>query len=43
MAEELCRKELNGNRDIVVESAGIGAVSGQIPSHHAIEVMRELG
>ena len=43
MAEELCRKELNGNRDIVVESAGIGAVSGQTPSHHAIEVMRELG
>jgi len=43
MAEELCRKELNGNREIEVESAGIGAVSGQAPSPHAIEVMKELG
>ena len=43
MAEELCRQELNGNREIEVESAGIGAVSGQTPSPHAIEVMKELG
>lgn len=43
MAEELCRRELNGERAIEVESAGIGAVSGQTPSPHAVEVMRELG
>ena len=43
MAEELCRRELNGERAIEVESAGIGAVMGQTPSPHAVEVMRELG
>ncbi len=43
MAEELCRRELNGERAIEVESAGIGAVTGQTPSPHAVEVMRELG
>ena len=43
MAEELCRRELNGERHIEVESAGIGAVTGQTPSPHAVEVMRELG
>jgi RpiB/LacA/LacB family sugar-phosphate isomerase len=43
MAEELCRRELNGERQIEVESAGIGAVTGQTPSPYAVEVMRELG
>ena len=43
MAEELCRRELNGERQIEVESAGIGAVTGQTPSPNAVEVMRELG
>ena len=43
MAEELFRQKLNGDRTIEVESAGIGAVSGQAPSSYAVEVMRELG
>jgi RpiB/LacA/LacB family sugar-phosphate isomerase len=43
MAEELFRQKLNGDRTIEVESAGIGAVSGQAPSSYAVDVMRELG
>lgn len=43
MAEELCRQEFQDDRELVVESAGIGAVGGQGPSPYAVEVMRELG
>ena len=43
MAEELLRSQLNGDRNIEVSSAGIGAVNGQPPSSYAIEVMKEKG
>ena len=43
MAEELLRSHLNGDRDVEVSSAGIGAGDGQMPSSYAIEVMKEKG
>jgi len=43
MAQGLFADLLRGRRDIEVTSAGIGAVGGQPPSHHAVEVMSELG
>jgi glycine hydroxymethyltransferase len=43
MAEELFRSQLNGDRNIEVSSAGIGAGNGQPPSSYAIEVMKEKG
>jgi RpiB/LacA/LacB family sugar-phosphate isomerase len=43
MAEGLFRDLVQGRRDIEVFSAGIGAIGGQPPSAHAVEVMKELG
>jgi len=43
MAQGLFADLIRGRRDIEVSSAGIGAVGGQIPSQHSIEVMAELG
>jgi RpiB/LacA/LacB family sugar-phosphate isomerase len=43
MAQGLFADLLRGRRDIEVTSAGIGAVGGQPPSPHAVEVMTELG
>ena len=43
MAQGLFAALVRGRRDIEVTSAGIGAVGGQAPSHHAVEVMAELG
>jgi RpiB/LacA/LacB family sugar-phosphate isomerase len=43
MAQGLFAHLVRGRRDIEVTSAGIGAVGGQLPSHHSVEVMAELG
>ena len=43
MAQGLFADLIRGRRDIEVTSAGIGAVGGQSPSQHGIEVMEELG
>jgi glycine hydroxymethyltransferase len=43
MAEGLLRKLTAGREEIEVSSAGVGAVHGQPPSQHAIEVLRPLG
>jgi RpiB/LacA/LacB family sugar-phosphate isomerase len=43
MAQGLFADLVRGRRDIEVTSAGIGAVGGQVPSTHSIEVMNELG
>jgi glycine hydroxymethyltransferase len=39
MAQGLFADLVRGRRDIEVTSAGIGAVGGQSPSPHAVEVM----
>ncbi len=43
MAEALARRALADNPGWRVVSAGIGAIDGQPPSHHAVAAMRELG
>jgi RpiB/LacA/LacB family sugar-phosphate isomerase len=43
MAQGLFADLVRGRRDIEVTSAGIGAVGGQPPSLHSVEVMAELG
>jgi len=43
MAQGLFADLVRGRSDIEVTSAGIGAVGGQPPSHHSVEVMNELG
>ena len=43
MAQGLFADLVRGRRDIEVTSAGIGAVGGQPPSPHSVEVMNELG
>ena len=43
MAEGLFRDLTKGQPELQVQSAGIGAVNGQSPSTHAVEVMAELG
>ena len=43
MAQGLFADLVRGRRDIEVTSAGIGAVGGQLPSAHSVEVMSELG
>jgi RpiB/LacA/LacB family sugar-phosphate isomerase len=43
MAQGLFADLVRGRRDIEVTSAGIGAVGGQPPSPHSVEVMTELG
>src|SRR5277367_1411243 len=42
MAQGLFAHLVRGRRDIEVTSAGIGAVGGQPPSAHSVEVMAEL-
>src|ERR1700761_1479014 len=43
MAQGLFADLVKGRSDIEVTSAGIGAVGGQSPSPHSVEVMQELG
>jgi RpiB/LacA/LacB family sugar-phosphate isomerase len=43
MAQGLFADLVRGRSDIEVTSAGIGAVGGQPPSTHSVEVMAELG
>jgi RpiB/LacA/LacB family sugar-phosphate isomerase len=43
MAEGLFRDLVKGRKDIQVLSAGIGAMSGQAPSRHGVEVMDDIG
>ena len=43
MAQGLFADMVKGRSDIEVTSAGIGAVGGQSPSPHSVEVMHELG
>jgi RpiB/LacA/LacB family sugar-phosphate isomerase len=43
MAQGLFANLVRGRRDIEVTSAGIGAVGGQPPSPHSVEVMAEIG
>jgi RpiB/LacA/LacB family sugar-phosphate isomerase len=43
MAQGLFADLVKGRSDIEVTSAGIGAVGGQLPSPHSVEVMAELG
>jgi len=43
MAQGLFADLVRGRRDIEVTSAGIGAVGGQPPSVHSVDVMAELG
>jgi RpiB/LacA/LacB family sugar-phosphate isomerase len=43
MAQGLFADLVRGRRDIEVGSAGIGAIGGQPPSIHSVEVMAELG
>ena len=41
MAEALLRDALTGPEDIIVESAGLGALVGQAADKHAVELMKE--
>lgn len=43
MAEGLFRRMLGENREISVNSAGVGAAAGQSPSRDAVEVLRSEG
>jgi RpiB/LacA/LacB family sugar-phosphate isomerase len=43
MAQGLFADLVRGRRDIEVTSAGIGAVGGQPPSAHSVDVMAEIG
>ncbi|VVM05940.1 Serine hydroxymethyltransferase [Methylacidimicrobium cyclopophantes] len=43
MAQGLFQDLVQGRHDIRVDSAGIGAVSGIMPSEQAIDVMQEIG
>jgi RpiB/LacA/LacB family sugar-phosphate isomerase len=43
MAQGLFADLVRGRRDIEVTSAGIGAVGGQPPSTHSVDVMAEIG
>src|SRR5476651_325547 len=43
MAQGLFADLVRGRRDIEITSAGIGAVGGQPPSLHSVDVMAELG
>ena len=42
MAEGLLRDAIKNRKDITVASAGVGAVYGQPPSAHSVEVLRPL-
>jgi len=43
MAEGLFRKAVAGRPEIVVSSAGVGAVDGQPPSAHSVTALRARG
>lgn len=43
MAEAVLRDALRGQQDIIVESAGLGALVGHPASEHAIALMQERG
>ena len=43
MAEALLRDALGDQEDVIVESAGLGAMVGQPASEHAVTLMQERG
>ena len=43
MAEALLRRELRGQDEFTVESAGLGALVGHPASEHSVELMAEIG
>ena len=43
MAEALLKRELRGQGDYKVESAGLGALVGHPASEHSVDLMAELG
>jgi RpiB/LacA/LacB family sugar-phosphate isomerase len=43
MAEGLFRHLVRNRGDVAVDSAGVAAMSGQPPSYHAVEALREKG
>jgi protein-tyrosine phosphatase len=43
MAEALLKRDMRGNDEFTVESAGLGALVGHPASEHSVELMRELG
>jgi protein-tyrosine phosphatase len=43
MAEALLKRDLRGNDEFTVESAGLGALVGHPASEHSVALMRELG
>jgi glycine hydroxymethyltransferase len=43
MAEGLFRHAVQGRGEFRVLSAGLGAVDGQVPTHHSVQAMKEIG
>jgi len=43
MAEALLRRELRGQSEFTVESAGLGALVGHPASEHSVDLMAEMG
>jgi RpiB/LacA/LacB family sugar-phosphate isomerase len=43
MAEGLFRHAVKGRGEFRILSAGIGAVDGDLPTHHSVQAMREIG
>ena len=43
MAEGLFRHAVKGRGEFRILSAGIGAVDGDLPTHHSVNAMREIG
>ena len=43
MAEGLFRHAVKGRGDFRVVSAGLGAMDGQVPTHHSVQAMKEIG
>ncbi len=43
MAEGLFRHAVKGRGEFQILSAGLGAVDGDLPTHHSVQAMREIG
>ena len=43
MAEGLFRHAVKGRGEFRIVSAGIGAIDGDLPTHHSVQAMREIG
>jgi RpiB/LacA/LacB family sugar-phosphate isomerase len=43
MAEGLFRHAVKGRGEFRIMSAGLGAVDGELPTHHSVQAMREIG